>query len=141
MVKKEIHTKPLIQVLLKSGRTVFVPKVTKEQQLSTHKIHTLLDLKAGAYGIEEPVTFENHCSDFDCMILPMLAADLNGNRVGYGKGFYDKLLNSVNGYKIGVVYDACVFDEIESEPHDIKMDLIVTEKRIIDVQTGNITVL
>lgn len=140
-LKREIFTKPIIDVLLKSGRHVFVPKVTKQQTLSTHKIHTIHDLSPGAYGIDEPVTFETNFSDFECIIIPMLVADLKGNRLGYGKGFYDKFLPETKGVKIGLIYDASVTELLETQEHDVKMDLIVTEKRIIDLINGNIRVL
>jgi len=130
--KREIITKPLIDVLLKSGRNVFVPKVNKDNILSTHKIHTLLDLKFGAFGIEEPITFSTNTTNFDCIIVPMLGADIKGNRVGYGKGFYDRFLENANGVKIGIVFDACLVDELESEEHDIPLDLIITENRVIE---------
>jgi 5-formyltetrahydrofolate cyclo-ligase len=130
--KREIFTKPLIDVLLKSGRNVFVPKVTSENTLSTHKIHTVLDLKPGAFGIEEPITFENETKDFDCIIVPMLAGDKTGNRVGYGRGFYDRFLKNATGVKIGIVYDSCLVDQVESEEHDIPLDLIITENRVIE---------
>ncbi len=130
--KREVITKPLIDVLLKAGRNVFVPKVNEYNVLSTHKIHTLLDLKIGAFGIEEPITFSTNTTNFDCIIVPMLGADLKGNRVGYGRGFYDRFLEKTSGVKIGIVYDACLVDELESEAHDIPLDLIITENRVIE---------
>ena len=132
--KKEIITKPLIEILLKAGRSVFVPKVDDLNTLKTHQIFSLNDLATGAYGIEEPQTPVIDRVDYDCLIIPMLAGDLKGNRIGYGKGYYDRFLSNVNGSKVGLVYDSCLVDEFESEKHDIPLDMIITENRIIDLK-------
>lgn len=131
--KKEILTKPLIDILLKSGRNVFVPKVKSEAQMQTHRIFSINDLKLGSYGIEEPETPEVEQFKYDCIIIPMLSADLYGNRVGYGKGFYDNFLKKTTGTKIGLVYDACVTDQkIEHEHFDVPLDILITENRVIE---------
>lgn len=135
MHKREIFTKPIIHILLNSGRNVFVPKIIDDKRLSTHKINSIQDLQPGLFGIEEPVTIESKEKNFDCIILPMLAADLKGNRVGYGKGYYDRFLEQTTGVKIGIVYDACVVEEVETDEYDIPLDMIITEKRVIDIKT------
>ncbi|TNE70414.1 5-formyltetrahydrofolate cyclo-ligase [bacterium] len=131
--KKEIITKPLIEVLVKSGRAVFAPKVTETAELSVHPMFSMNDLVSGSFGIEEPNTSASVERDFDAIIVPMLAADLKGGRVGYGKGFYDRFLAQSSGIKIGLVYDDCLFDEIDVHGNDIPMDVIITESRIIDL--------
>lgn len=131
--KKEVLTKPLIDILLKSGRNVFVPKVKSDAHMQTHRIFSINDLEPGSYGIEEPTTPELEQFNYDCIIIPMLSADLYGNRVGYGKGFYDTFLNKTSGTKIGLVYDACVSDqEIEHNHFDVPLDIIITENRVIE---------
>lgn len=131
--KGEIATKPLIEVLLNSGRDIFVPKVYKDGKLSHHQIKSITDLQEGKFGIEEPLTEPTDKKQFDCIIIPMLAADIKGNRVGYGKGFYDRMLEEIKGVKIGLIFDQCLFDKIEIDDFDIPMDYIVTEKRALEL--------
>jgi 5-formyltetrahydrofolate cyclo-ligase len=67
---------------------------------------------------------------FDIIIVPMLGFDEQLNRLGYGGGFYDRFLaNQLQARKIGVCFDACLVNKVPFEPHDITMDLIVTETK------------
>lgn len=89
-------------------------------------------LSKGAYNISEPDGKELHdISTIDLIIVPAVALDKNGNRLGRGKGYYDKLLCSSNAYKIGIIYDYQLVDEIPHELHDIPMDMIITDKGIL----------
>lgn len=90
-------------------------------------------LKAGAFGILEPTetcqpVAEN---EIDLVIVPGVAFDRGRNRLGRGKGFYDRLLSTLDVPKIGICYDFQLKDAIPVEPFDRKMDLIETEKEII----------
>ena len=90
-------------------------------------------LKAGAFGILEPAdtclpVAEN---EIDLVIVPGVAFDRERNRLGRGKGFYDRLLSTLDVPKVGICYDFQLKDSIPVEPFDRKMDLIVTEKEII----------
>lgn len=89
-------------------------------------------LELGSFQIEEP-TGDNlaDVDDIELMIIPGVAFDRNRNRLGRGKGFYDRLLASSRATKIGVGYEFQLIDEIPSEPHDVPMDMIITQKTII----------
>lgn len=81
----------------------------------------------GKFNIHEPtgndiVSIEN----IDLVIVPAMAFDKQCNRLGRGKGYYDSILSNSNAIKIGIGYDFQVFDKIPTEPHDIKMDIIIT---------------
>ena len=78
----------------------------------------------------EPVGGILNTSYTGLMILPGLAFDFNGNRLGYGKGFYDRYLKKGNFIKVGLAYDFQVVDKLEVKEHDQKMDVIVTEKAV-----------
>ena len=69
----------------------------------------------------------------DLIVLPGVAFDTKGKRIGYGKGYYDKALHSLEGQGklIGFCYDFQLVDDIAGEPHDVKMDLLITEKRVV----------
>ncbi len=67
----------------------------------------------------------------NAIVVPGIAFDKRGYRIGYGKGFYDKFLKDFKGVKIGVAFDCCIVDKIDSEKHDVAMDFVVSEKRNI----------
>lgn len=85
----------------------------------------------GAFQIEEPLGNNiTDIKDIELIIVPGIAYDRRGNRVGRGKGYYDRLLASSNATRIGVGYDFQLIDEdIPSEKHDVAMDIVITESR------------
>lgn len=86
-------------------------------------------LHLGTFQIEEPVGDDVHSvNEMELIIVPAVGYDSRGNRVGRGKGYYDRLLSDTKATKIGVAYDFQVFDEIEKEPHDVSVDIIVTDR-------------
>ena len=90
-------------------------------------------VQKNSFGIDEPAKFEVSKITPNIAIIPLLACDKSGNRIGFGKGYYDKWLFGKNLVKIGVCYDFQVLESVPSEPTDIKLDYIVTEKEIIKV--------
>lgn len=93
-------------------------------------------LMLGAFHIEEPAGNETHSvGDMDMIVVPAVGYDSHGNRVGRGKGYYDRLLGSTKAIKIGVAYDFQVVDEIEAEPHDVKVDIIITDRHYYHVSS------
>lgn len=88
-------------------------------------------LHLGSFNIEEPDGDDlTDISDIDMVVVPAVAYDRKGNRVGRGKGYYDRLLHDTRAVKIGVAYDFQVFDEIDCEPHDVAVDYVITERGI-----------
>ena len=88
------------------------------------------DLVSGPLGILEPKGTDL-ADNLDAAIVPGLAFDIAGNRLGYGKGAYDRLLSKWELVKIGACFDFQIAESLPSDEHDLKMDLIVSEKRII----------
>lgn len=92
-------------------------------------------LRLGSFHIEEPSGDDITPIDrIEMIIVPAVAYDRRGNRVGRGKGFYDRLLADTDATKVGVAYDFQLVDEIDAEPHDVKVDVIITESRLITVR-------
>lgn len=92
-------------------------------------------LRLGAFHIEEPQGDETtDIRDIELIIVPGVAYDRDGNRLGRGKGYYDRLLTSTKATKIGMAYDFQIVDEIDAEPHDVKMDFIITDKGTITIK-------
>lgn len=87
-------------------------------------------LQFGAFHIEEPTG--NDLADIDnieLMVIPAMAYDRKGNRVGRGKGYYDRLLAQTKAVKIGVAFDCQLVDEIETDPFDQPVDIVITQSR------------
>ena len=124
-LKEEVDTMELIKDSLKKGKRVAIPKC-EGNDIVFYYINNLEDLEERSYGILEPKTNEV-VNDFDnsICIVPGIAFDKTNNRIGYGKGFYDRFLEKYNGIKIGLTYRECICDKIDSESNDIKMDMII----------------
>ncbi|MBO4965419.1 MAG: 5-formyltetrahydrofolate cyclo-ligase [Muribaculaceae bacterium] len=89
-------------------------------------------LELGAFHIEEPQGDDIvDPSELELIIVPAVAYDRRGNRLGRGKGFYDRLLATTKATKIGVAYDFQLMDELPAEPHDVPMDFVVTQTTVI----------
>jgi len=94
-----------------------------------------VDTHVGEFGVIEPVAA---CpvippNRLDFVVVPGVAFTLDGRRIGRGKGFYDRLLARVDGVKCGVAFDEQIVEMIPLEPHDIRMDWIVTPTRLVRV--------
>lgn len=89
-------------------------------------------LELGSFHIEEPTGDDvTDVDDIELMVIPAVAFDRRGNRLGRGKGFYDRLLKTSKATKIGVGYEFQLLDEIPCEPHDVAMDMVITQKTLI----------
>jgi len=137
----EVDTHVLIKKWIDEGKQVSVPCVvnaTKETRfMNAVKITDFDELTAcGNYRILEPTLRESNIIDpniFDVIIVPGCAFDIHKNRMGYGAGFYDRFLSKVSKecHKIGICFDFQVLEKIPYDEHDVPLDLLVTEKRII----------
>lgn len=131
----ELDLSPLFQIALDAGKTVCAPGYDPE---STHYRPLLVenlgrDLVAGKYGILEPASDcpELPLKALDFLLVPGLAFDTAGCRLGRGKGHYDRLLSEAVGWKCGFGYGFQVLPRVPTEPHDIKLDSILTPVRWI----------
>lgn len=131
---KEPDTFSIVNMLRDRQVKVIVPvSDTKTNTLSLSYIDN--NLHKGAYGISEPSVIKNADKEIiDVILIPGLAFDREGGRLGFGKGYYDRLLESKDAVKIGLCYDFQLFDHIPKESHDIPMDYIITEKEILKVR-------
>ena len=129
---KEPDTAEIIQKLLEMGKKVAVPITdTENVTLSLSYIDSAEDLTEGAYGIPEPKTISAaNTVDMDIILVPGLAFDKNGGRMGFGKGYYDRLLQGSKATKIGLCYEFQLHSKIPTDAHDVPMDIIVTEEKI-----------
>ncbi len=131
----EIDTRQIIKLSLELGKIICLPKTIGSGIMTAHKINSISDLKKGAYGIPEP---NENClkipeEQIDLCIVPCLAADKHGHRLGYGGGYYDRFLLKTNAIKAILCYNDRLFDRIFSQKHDIACDIIFTESKVIDL--------
>ena len=91
-------------------------------------------LELGSFHIEEPTGADiTDPSEIELVVVPAVAYDRKGKRLGRGKGFYDRFLQHTKATKVGVGYEFQLVDELPSEPHDVPMDMVITQKTTIVV--------
>lgn len=84
-------------------------------------------LELGAFHIEEPTGADTVSADeIELVVVPAVAYDRRGNRLGRGKGFYDRLLSETKATKVGIAYGFQIIDEVPVEPHDVAMDIVIS---------------
>ena len=128
----EPRTDEILRTALKCGKRVMIPVCdTARHTITASQIHSKTDLVRGAYGIPEPRTISPvPAGEADVMLIPGLAFGKDGSRLGFGEGYYDRTLASFEGIKIGVCHDFQLLGSVPSAPHDVKMDIIITERGV-----------
>lgn len=124
----EAPTDKLIERLLAAGWTVYCPRVENKNMVAVEYGE---DFAISAFGIREPIG-QAYEGDIDVAIVPMLAVDEGGNRLGYGGGYYDRYLSAhLEALRLAYGFDFQILRHVPTEKHDIKMDGIVTDTRIV----------
>ena len=137
----EVQTGALVECILSEGKRVAIPLVVgipggKREMMACEIRDTASELEPGTYGILEPrkdsAVILNPL-EIDLVVVPGVAFDINRNRIGYGAGFFDRFLKSTGSSckKIALAYEMQVLEQIPAEEHDIPVDMIITEERII----------
>lgn len=127
---KEVNTSYLISYLLEKNKNIYLPKIQNNNLLAI-KYDSNTEMNINKFGINEPEGTPSYIDNFIC-IIPLLAVDKNGNRIGYGKGYYDRFLKNKNCLKIGICYDFQIITSIIPSKFDIPLDVIISEKQIIN---------
>jgi 5-formyltetrahydrofolate cyclo-ligase len=135
--RSEVETRTLMEESFREGKRVVLPKVnTAMHSLILYEVKDIDELAPGYMGIPEPPQLDERLvgvDDADLIVIPGAGFDFAGNRLGYGAGYYDSLL-SQRTRKIPVIalsYEEQLVDAIPTEQHDVKVDMIVTDKRVI----------
>ena len=132
--KNEVQTGEIIDYLFKNNKKVYLPVCDCEKlTFSIHEISVSdFDSQLNFYGIKEPKFSKPSNNKIDCVIIPGIAFDTAGNRIGFGKGYYDKFLSeNYSVCKIALCYEFQIVEKIPANPHDVPVDLIITEDRVI----------
>lgn len=136
----EICTDEIVRVLLDSGKSVGAPYcVDNNGNMDFYYITDFDDLRIQSFGVREPVIEKcKKVTSFDntIIILPGLCFDSNGNRLGYGKGYYDRFLQIHSLISVGLCYNSLIVKKVPTYMYDKKADIIVTENDIIRINGG-----
>lgn len=134
-VKGEIDLLPLVSICRRMGKEVGFPVSMSDGSLMFRSPTAEEKPISGAYGIPEPppTAKVSTLNQKTLCILPGLSFDANGNRLGYGKGYYDRFLSDFTGMTLGAVYEKLMMEQIPSEEHDRRADVIVHEKGVLQL--------
>lgn len=134
--RQEVDTLPLLREALEGGKRLVLPRVNRrERTLELYRVTDLVDLQPGYQGILEPDP--RRCSrvdpdEIELVLVPGVAFDRRGYRLGYGGGYYDRLLTDIpRALKAGLAFSLQVVEFLPIFPHDQPVDLLVTEEGIL----------
>ncbi len=141
--RSEVATTGLIDEIIRSGKRLILPMVdSRRKALNLYEVRDSAELVLGYMGIPEPGITEDRAvtlSEVDLIVIPGAGFDIKGNRIGYGGGYYDRLLSNGSGglaradnqvMTVALAFEEQVAD-IPAEPHDVRVDIIITERRLI----------
>lgn len=133
-VNNEVSTERVMNHALLNGKALFLPAV-EGAEIRFRRVTSLAALVAGRFGVKQPAA---GCSaaepeEIDQLVIPGIGFDLSGQRIGYGKGYYDRALHRLEGKGAltAFCYDFQIVDSLAGEQHDVNMDRIITEQRQI----------
>ncbi|MDN3018530.1 5-formyltetrahydrofolate cyclo-ligase [Paenibacillus sp. BSR1-1] len=136
--RPEVDTYQIIRKAWEDGKTVVVPKCyPKEKRLSFRTLTQFSQLESVFYGLYEPIvelTTEVNPANIDLLIVPGLAFTKEGFRLGFGGGYYDRLLTKFNGITLSLAFNEQMIPEFHVEEHDIPVSKIVTVEEVIHIK-------
>lgn len=132
-IRKEVRTQAIIEQAWSAGKRIALPRVHGDE-LRLHLIDSESRLAPGAFSVPEPTEDDENIEpgDIDFALVPALAVDPRGYRIGYGGGYYDRLIPRLsNACTCAVAYDFQLISEVPEQPFDVSVDLVVTDSRVI----------
>jgi 5-formyltetrahydrofolate cyclo-ligase len=137
-LKSEINPLPLMRTLADAGAKLALPVVAGKGKPLTMRAFTFGDvLASGVWGIREPKPEAPEVFP-DILLVPLLAFDRGGHRIGYGAGYYDMTITALRARKsvaaVGIAFAAQEIAQVPSTPRDARLDLVLTEREVIDVR-------
>ena len=131
---REINTRPILEDILRSGKTLCVPLCVAKGVMETRLVTDLSQLREGAYGIFEPASDAPlvNVDDIDFAVLPCTTCNHLGQRLGKGGGYYDRFLSHYRGGTVLLCREKLIREEIPLEPHDYPIPWVLTEKGLYE---------
>jgi len=127
-VGSEVTTELVIKRATILGKKIALPRV-EEDKITFYEPSSTKSLIRGRFGILEPQPYEQ-MNDIDILIVPGIAFDKKGNRLGYGMGFYDRLLSCKRTFSIGLAYSFQLLENLPYDKYDKRLDAIASEDGI-----------
>ncbi len=124
----EVTTELIIKRATILGKKIALPRV-EEDKITFYELSSTKSLIRGRFGILEPQPYEQ-MNDIDILIVPGIAFDKKGNRLGYGMGFYDRLLSGKRTFSIGLAYSFQLLENLPHDKYDKRLDAIASEDGI-----------
>lgn len=128
--RNEVNLIPLLEWIFSNQKKLLVP-VVEEGELISVELTSFNHLEKNSFGVREPVAHVPSSleSEIDLVLVPLLAVDSKGNRLGYGKGYYDRFFKRLNSqaFKLGVAFAFQVLNHVPATGNDIRLDAVVTE--------------
>ncbi len=131
-IGSEVLTQNLMLKILSLGKDVLLPKV-QGGELDFRKITDLNSLEKGSFDIMEPKDNCEKSDKIDVILVPTVGISADGNRLGYGYGYYDRFLAKTDAVSIALTYEKQIIKSVPSTENDVKINWIVTEDRILKV--------
>lgn len=129
---REVRTREIIETAWKKQKKVAVPKIEGDD-MNFYYINSFSDLSDGYRGILEPENTVEATDEFMLVIMPGVAFDKKNNRLGYGKGFYDRFLQKhKNSHTIALGFEMQIIDSVPTDEHDMRPEFLITEETIYD---------
>ena len=108
-----------------------IPRVRNNEEMDFFVIHSPMEVEKGTFGVLEPTTnLWVDPKDLEAIVVPLVAFDENKNRLGHGRGYYDRYLANTEALKIGVAYECQKMESIVCEETDISLDYIISEEKV-----------
>ncbi len=129
----EVDTEVIVQSAFTDGKQLLFPVTDAESgELTPYYADENTEFKKGAFSVNEPQSERKaDIKKIDVVVVPGIAFDRKGNRVGFGKGCYDKFLSKTDAVRVGICYDFQLCEAIETNENDVKMDFLITENELI----------
>ena len=133
-LKNETDTKGIIKKAFEDGKSLVFPVTERESgEITPYFAEKDTCFKKGNFSVFEPYDTQKADPEaIDVVLVPGIAFDKSGNRIGYGKGCYDKFLKNTKSVRVGYCYEAQLCEKIPADSLDEKMDCIITEKGLIE---------
>ncbi len=140
----ELSVQEFVDWAWQEGKWIYYPRVTGPLTMELCRVKGPYDLAPGKFGIREPTTPASNPLEVDCFLVPGIAFDANGGRIGFGGGYYDSLLGALQADEslpkiVGVAYEWQIIEQsIPTEPHDVRVHYVATESRLLDCTGVNV---
>ena len=139
-IEGEVETRAIALETLRQGKRVACPRVERRPpRLDHYQVRSLADLRQGPRGLWEPDSERARpiaVGEIDVVLVPGIAFDRRGHRIGFGAGYYDRFLTRIEVPKVGLAYSLQIVEQVPFSPRDVPVDWIVTEAETISCRAN-----